>query len=163
MPLLPVEEEGRLNDPVLRENFFERVFAYCRLRKFFATSWSMGDLVRFHTAEKMLLLSHDQQKYRKLGRLVAGGRSIDRDQLSQAYQSLFMTALNRKTKPAVHCNVLHHILGYFKSRMSRLQKIELIGLLEDFRRQITPLVVPLTLVRHYVDLFEIDYFNSRRI
>src|SRR6476646_5012392 len=92
-PLLPVEEEGRLNDPRLRENFIERVFAYRRLAKLFASRWSMGDVVRFHTIHKLTLMAHRPESYQRLGRLVAAGKSMDRKEFQARYASEFMSSL----------------------------------------------------------------------
>ena len=161
MPLLPVEEEGRLNDPILRESFFEQVFAYRRLRNLFSSTWGIGELVQFHTTEKLLLLAHNQQKYRELGRLVASAKAADRERLKSDYQRVFMTNLAQRAKPPSHCNVLQHIIGFFKRRLSRTQKVELTGLIEDFRSRHAPLVVPLTLIRHYVELFEVEYLRQQ--
>ncbi|MEM7235775.1 MAG: DUF523 and DUF1722 domain-containing protein, partial [Planctomycetota bacterium] len=105
-PYLPVEEEGRLNDPRLRENFFERVFAYRRLRTLFGQRWTLGSLVEFHTREKMFLLAHDPKTYRELGRLVAEAKQLERTALRDSYEELFMLALSKKASTAKNTNVL---------------------------------------------------------
>jgi uncharacterized protein YbbK (DUF523 family) len=94
-PLLPVEEEDRLHDPDLREDFLERVFAYRRLRLFFSRPWNIGDLLAFHSREKYLLLAHHPKGYRKLGRLVARAKAHDPTTLATDYADLFMTALGK--------------------------------------------------------------------
>src|SRR3954447_4328867 len=112
MPTLPVEEDGRLTDPALRENFIERVFAYDRLAAVFAPRWTYGSLVAFHTRHKLSLLSHSTSAYRELGRLVAGGRDRPRGELRQAYEAQFMSALARPATRGRHTNVLMHMAGY---------------------------------------------------
>jgi uncharacterized protein YbbK (DUF523 family) len=113
LPWLPVEEEGRLNDPALREHYFERVFAVYRVDRLLASEWTLGELVRFHSDEKLLLLAHDPQTYRALGRLVAGARGLDRDQVAEEYRKLFLGALARPASVRRHLNVLQHLIGYF--------------------------------------------------
>jgi uncharacterized protein YbgA (DUF1722 family)/uncharacterized protein YbbK (DUF523 family) len=156
-PLLPVEEEGRLNDIPLRENFLQRVFAYHRLKILFQPGWKIGQLVRFHSREKFLLLAHSPNHYRLLGRLVANPRQRDMKKLSEKYQSLFMAALKVKASPGRHVNVLQHMAGFFKKELSSEQKIELNSLFDDLANKLVPLSVPLTLVRHYIRQFSIKY------
>jgi uncharacterized protein YbbK (DUF523 family)/uncharacterized protein YbgA (DUF1722 family) len=159
MPLLPVEEEGRLNDPLLRELFVERVFAHRRLKDLFETNWRVGDLVNFHTREKMLLRTHGEHSYRALGRIVAHASREDRERIADDYMTTFMTALRRKPTIGQQCNVLQHAIGYFTNNLQRPQKQELISLIEDFRQQFAPLTVPLMLIRHYADLYGVDYLR----
>jgi len=125
VPLLPVEEEGRLNDPRLRENFIERVFAYRRLTTLFVARWSMGDVVRFHTAHKLVLLSHHPPSYASLGRLVAGAKGTPRAELRAQYETEFMAALARIATPARHANVLQHAAGHFKQVLDDASRQEL--------------------------------------
>ena len=160
-PHLPVEEEGRLSDPRLRDNFVERVFAYWRLRGLFRGRWTVGQLVRFHAAHKLLLLAHAPEAYRELGRLVAGARVASRRDLEQRYIEGFMGGLARMATLGRHTNVLQHMAGYFKSRLDAVSKRELAATIADYRRGLVPLVVPLTLVRHYVRLFDIAYLAEQ--
>ena len=160
-PNLPVEEEGRLSDPRLRENFIERVFAYRRLREVFAGAWTSGDLIRFHTAHKMSLLSHSTTAYQALGRLVAGPRGQKPSALREAYQSLFMSTMARIATPARHTNVLQHMAGHLKRLIDADSKRELQGAIDEYRRGLVPLVVPLTLLRHYVRLHEVAYLAGQ--
>lgn len=155
--LLPLEEEGRLHDPVLRENFIERVFAYRRMRDFFAGRWRTGDLVEFHTNEKLLLFAHEEAAYRALGRVVADAKHLTRAELARGYQVLFMRALEHKATVRRHVNVLQHAAGYFKKELPSADRTELARLIEDYRQQLVPLVVPLTMVRHWVRALEVDY------
>jgi uncharacterized protein YbgA (DUF1722 family)/uncharacterized protein YbbK (DUF523 family) len=160
-PNLPVEEEGRLNDPRLRENFIERVFAYRRLRTFFAKRWTIGGLVGFHTAHKLLLLAHSPATYSELGRFVANVKALDRAEVREHYQSAFMAALSRIATPARHTNVLQHIEGYLRNYLDSESRRELAGLIEDYRRGLVPLIAPITLVRHYVRLHAIKYLQGQ--
>jgi uncharacterized protein YbgA (DUF1722 family) len=150
LPLLPVEEEGRLNDPLLRENFIERVFAYRRLRALFAARWTVGDLVRFHTAEKLLLLAHEPRSYQVLGRLVATARKHPRAEVETSYGETFTQALRVLATRGKNCNVLQHMAGYFKDRLGPGEKAELQETIADYRRGLVPLVVPITLLRHHL-------------
>jgi uncharacterized protein YbgA (DUF1722 family)/uncharacterized protein YbbK (DUF523 family) len=160
-PNLPVEEEGRLSDPRLRENFIERVFAYRRLRDVFAGTWTTGDLIRFHTAHKMSLLSHSTTAYQALGRLVAGARGQKPSALREAYESLFMSTMAKIATPARHTNVLQHMAGHLKRLIDADSKRELQGAIDEYRRGLVPLVVPLTLLRHYVRLHKVEYLAGQ--
>ena len=160
-PHLPVEEEGRLNDPRLRENFVERVFAYRRLRSLFSGRWTIGRVVAFHTAHKLQLMAHSPRLYAELGRLVAGAKGLARPALRASYEAQFMSALEVMATPKRHVNVLQHILGYFTDQLDRAARQELVELIDDYGRGVVPLVVPLTLVRHYVRQFTIAYLQAQ--
>jgi uncharacterized protein YbgA (DUF1722 family)/uncharacterized protein YbbK (DUF523 family) len=161
LPLLPVEEEGRLCDPRLRENFFERVFAYRRLTELFSGRWRLGELVAFHSAEKLLLMAHDQALYRQLGRMVAQAKGAPRRQLAGEYQTLFMTALKKQATTRKHFNVLQHVAGYFKRLLDDDDRRELHAVLEDYRQGLIPLVVPVTLLRHHVRRHQLSYLQGQ--
>jgi uncharacterized protein YbgA (DUF1722 family)/uncharacterized protein YbbK (DUF523 family) len=160
-PHLPVEEEGRLADPRLRDNFVERVFAYWRVRGLSAAPWTVGDLVHFHTAHKLLLLAHAPDAYRRLGRLVAGAGGMSRQDLQRRYVDGFMQALAQLATAQRHTNVLQHMAGYFKNRLNAMSKRELAETITDYRRGLVPLVVPLTLVRHHVRTLEVTYLAGQ--
>jgi len=160
-PLLPVEEEGRLHDPGLRENFFERVFAYRRLLDLFGEDWDTGDLVAFHTREKFLLLAHEPEAYEELGRMVAEAKQMPWEELVRAYPERFMTALKRQASPGRHRNVLEHMAGFFKEELAAAEKQELLQTIRDYSEGLVPLVVPLTLVKHYVRTLEVDYLADQ--
>jgi uncharacterized protein YbgA (DUF1722 family)/uncharacterized protein YbbK (DUF523 family) len=160
-PTLPVEEEGRLADPRLRENFVERVFAYQRLRALFAPRWTHGDLVRFHTAHKLTLMAHAPAAYRELGRLVATSRRQDRQALEADYERGFMHALSVVATPARHANVLQHIMGYFRRSVDADARDELRSLIDEHRRGLVPLIVPITLVRHHVRRLNVEYLAGQ--
>ena len=160
-PNLPVEEEGRLCDPRLRENFVERVFAYRSLRTLFDSPWKPAGLVKFHTAHKLTLLAHSPTAYAALGRLVARAREIPRARLQAEYETAFMQALRKIATPRQHTNVLRHMAGYFKKSLDPAQRSELAQLIEDYRRGLVPLVVPLTLIRHHVHGLGVDYLAGQ--
>jgi uncharacterized protein YbgA (DUF1722 family)/uncharacterized protein YbbK (DUF523 family) len=149
LPNLPVEEEGRLEDARLRENFVERVFAHARLRRLFSPRWTLGALVAFHTAHKMQLLAHSTEGYRALGRLVAGARALPRPEVRDRYERDFMATLKKPSTPGRHANVLQHMLGQLSDRLDEGDRRELLAVIEDHRLGLVPLVVPVTLLRHH--------------
>jgi len=156
-PNLPVEEEGRLSDPRLRENFIERVFAYQRLRRFFAGRWSIGGLVAFHTSHKMSLLSHSTARYQELGRLVASAAGMPRAELRGAYESRFMRTLALVADARRHTNVLMHMAGHLKKQLDGPSRQELAATIDEYRRGLVPLVVPITLLRHHARQHDTSY------
>ncbi len=149
LPELPLEEEGRLCDPGLREAFFERVFAYRRLKRAFADGWQARDVVLLHSREKMLLMAHSPAGYRALGPLVARAGETERDELRRAYVTGFQQALTARATVGRHANVLQHLAGYFKDRLEADDRDELHQAIDDFRARRVPLLVPLTLLRHH--------------
>lgn len=160
-PNLPVEEEGRLNDLKLRENWVERVFAHAALRLLWKPRWTVGQLVAFHTRYKFSLLAHDESGYRRLGRLVANAKSLPRLQLREEYSNQFMTSLKRMATVRKNVNVLQHMLGYFSKQLDPASRKEVTSHIEDYRSGLVPLIVPLTLVRHYVRLLQVDYLQEQ--
>jgi len=161
LPQLPVEEEGRLQDPRLRENFIERVFAYRRLRDLFESRWTVGRLVRFHTAHKLALLAHSTLAYSRLGRLVAAAASADREIVRTRYSAGFMEALAVPATPRRHVNVLQHMAGYFKDTLDAASRAELLETIDQYRRGLLPLVVPVTLLRHHVRQHDVQYLAGQ--
>ena len=161
LPLLPVEEEGRLTDPRLRESFITRVFAHRRLAALREAGGRAGDLVAFHTAHKYLLLAHSPRHYATLGRLVAGRPGGARARWLDAYAEQFMAALGVMATAKKHVNVLQHLMGFFKDRLAPPEKRELLGLIDDYARGLVPLVVPITLVNHYVARFDVGYVRDQ--
>jgi uncharacterized protein YbgA (DUF1722 family)/uncharacterized protein YbbK (DUF523 family) len=155
-PLMPVEEEGRLHDLGLRENFIERVFSYARLQRL-AKKSSTGAVVEFHTRQKLLIMSHSPKHYQILGKLVADVKKQKPQEFMRAYTAHFMEALALKATPAKHTNVLHHILGYFKNELNSGEKQDILRVIEDFRKDLVPLVVPLTLLQHYAHTLQNPY------
>ena len=160
-PLLPVEEDGRLHDIRLRENFIERIFALKRWRDLLDEKKSRGRLVAFHTQHKLLILSHSQKHSRILGKLVAAAKSISPKQLYPQYQALFMEALQLKTTVKKNINVLEHMMGYFKKQLSADEKQELLETFNQYREGYIPLIVPLTLIKHYVRKYDQPYLKQQ--
>ncbi|RLK50176.1 uncharacterized protein YbgA (DUF1722 family) [Alkalispirillum mobile] len=148
-PLLPVEEEGRLNDPVLRENFIGRVYAYHRWQTLLAEGVTPERLVAFHTAHKLILMAHGRQGLRELGQLVAQAGEGDIHALAARYGELFMQTLGHKATRRRHTDVLFHLLGYLKRTLASDEKAEAVELIHDYREGRVPLIVPVTLFRHH--------------
>ena len=159
LPFLPVEEGDRLSDPLLRENFIERVFAYQRLQSLFTGRWTIGKLVDFHAREKLLLMAHSS--YRPLGQLVAKAQSLPRREVKQRYQELFLNALARRTTVKKHVNVLQHVAGYFRDQLDDISRNEVHELIEDYRCKLVPLIVPITLMRHHTRVLGLDYLAKQ--
>ena len=148
MPHLPVEEEGRLNDARIRENFVERIFAYRRLKDLFRPRWTVGDVVAFHTCEKLLLRAHDERGYRELGKLVAGAKSVPRAAFADDYADRFMEIMKRPATVAKHVNVLQHMLAFLRWQDDDIGRAEMHTAIADYRAGHVPLVVPVTLIQH---------------
>lgn len=160
-PLLPMEEEGRLNDPVIRENFIERIFSYRRWKDFLAAGPTAARLVEFHTAQKLLLMAHSPEIYRKMGSLVAHGSKLPLAELLHGYEELFMKGLALLATTRKNTNVLHHIMGYFKRQLSSEEKAELLEVIGQYHDGLIPLIVPLTLLRHYVGKYNQQYLKGQ--
>ena len=149
-PLIPVEEEGRLCDPTLRENFIERIFCYRRWQDLVQSGVTRQALVQFPTIHKYVLLAHHPQQCDVLGRLIDQACQYRPKEFAHRYGERFMRILAMKATVRKHVNVLQHILGYFKERLGASEKAELLGVISDYHHGLTPLVVPLTLIKHYV-------------
>lgn len=160
-PALPLEEEGRLNDPGLRENFIERVFSRNRWRSLVGRGLTRRSLVEFHTAHKLLIRAHNETAYRRLGRLVGSAGTMDDQELFAEYEVEFQGALRTKATVKKHVNVLQHALGYLKTIVDSAGKREILASIEDFRLGLLPLIVPLTLLRYHVRLHEIEYLAGQ--
>lgn len=160
-PDLPVEDEGRLKDSKLRENFIERVFAYQRLRELFGSRWTRGQVVGFHSAHKLQIMAHSTVAYRELGRLVANLKQMPRPVFREEYESGFMAALSHVATRGRNANVLQHAAGHLKAKIDSASRIELAELIHDYRQGLTPLVVPITLIRHYVRICEVEYLQGQ--
>ena len=161
LPELPFEEEGRLMDPVLRENFVERVFVYHRWQQLTAQRLTAKGLVEFHTRHKFIVLAHDEKRYRELGRLVATAGRSGMAGLGRRYIRLLMQALKKPATRTRHANVLQHLFGFFKKNLDAEDKRELLALFDRYRRGQVPLVVPVTLIRHYLRRFPDPYVSEQ--
>lgn len=160
-PLLPVEEEGRLHDPKLRENFIESIFALKRWRDLLKDHPTRGKLVAFHTEHKLLVLSHSPKQSQLMGKLVAGAKQSPLGKLYREYEALFVAALMVKTTVKKNTNVLQHMMGYFKKELSPDEKQELIEVIDGYHEGLAPLIVPITLLRHYVRKYDQPYLKEQ--
>lgn len=159
-PHVPVEDEGRLHDPAIRENFIERIFVYRRWRETIAEK-SLANLVRFHTCHKLLLMAHSSKHYSSMGKLVAEGKRIPIEDLYEQYQTMLTSALRLKATTRKHTNVLQHIAGYFKKELTRDEKSELQELIGQYHSGYLPLIVPVTIINHYARKFDRFYLKSQ--
>ncbi len=160
-PLLPVEDEGRLQDPELRENFIERVFVYKRWRDYVTREGSIGGLVAFHTSHKLLIMSHSPRHYSALGKLVADPKKYRRTELLGRYSVILMEGLQLLATAKKNTNVLQHMAGYFKRRLSADEKQELQHIIENYHRLLVPLIAPITLLQHYARKYDTEYLKKQ--
>jgi len=160
-PLLPVEEEGRLHDPVLRESFIERIFIMQRWLKLRKSKFTPGSLVDFHTRHKLLLMAHNPQLYREMGKLVASVKQHDPEEFARLYLENLMRATSFHATRAKHQNVMQHILGYFKEDLTPAEKAEMLELISNYRSGLLPLIVPVTLINHYVRKYGQPYLAQQ--
>ena len=160
-PLLPAEEDGRLNDPVIRENFIERIFAYQRWRTLLAGRRTRGALVEFHTRHKYFLLAHSPKHTREMGKLLAAARDHTTPDLYAGYQDLFLAALALHTTVRKNTNVLQHMAGYFKRVLSADERAELKEIIERYHAGHVPLIVPVTIINHFVRKYEEPYLGRQ--
>jgi uncharacterized protein YbgA (DUF1722 family)/uncharacterized protein YbbK (DUF523 family) len=160
-PLIPTEDEGRLNDSKIRENFLVRVFSLHRFQSLLKESFSLKAWVEFHTQHKFLLLSHSRKHYDTLGKLIADAKSIKRSELKTRYGKTFMEALTYKSTPKKNTDVLLHMMGFFKKLLTKGEKEDILNTIEDYRKELLPLIVPLTLIRHQVKKHDIEYLKGQ--
>lgn len=160
-PLVPVEEDGRLHDPGLRENFIERIFCLKRYRDAIGPRRSRGALVGFQTAHKLQIMAHSQKILKEMGRLVAHAKETSLSDLSERYEELLMAALALKSTPGKNANVLQHALGYFKGDLAPDEKREALEVIDRYRAGYTPLIVPVTLIGHFVRKYQKPYLASQ--
>ena len=160
-PLLPVEDDGRLHNPAIRENFIEQVFTLKRWRETRARRSCVGNVVDFHSRHKLLLMAHSPKHLKAMGQLVAAGKNQPCGDLYQAYETQLLEALRLKATVRKHVNVLQHMLGYFKSDLTADEKQELLEVIDHYHRQLIPLVVPLTLFRHFVRKYDQPYLRQQ--
>lgn len=163
MPWLPVEEDGRLNDATLRENFVERVYALYELNMLWRKGLTRGGLIAFHSRYKLSLLAHSQPEYRELGRFVAGiEKWASLEAFAIEYRSRLMRLLAHKATRRNHTNVLMHVQGYFRRQLSSAQRQELAQLIDRYRQGMQPLLAPITLLKHYMAEYPDRYLAEQR-
>ncbi len=160
-PALPCEENGRLNDAALRENFVLRVFAYNYWLKLKQTGMTKHKVLQFHAEYKYLLLSHSQQAYKELGTYL-GTSDDDIDTLAETYIVKFMGALKQVASRKAHANTMQHLQGYFKNQLNKEQKAELTSQIDQYREGLLPLIAPLTLIKHYLMMYPNEYLSKQR-
>jgi len=159
--LIPVEDEGRLHDPILRENFIQRIFTLKRWREILSKERTVGNLVGFHTHHKLLILSHSEKLHRSMGKLVALGKDMPIEELYAHYEALLMEVLKLKTTTRKNTNVLMHMIGYFKRQLTSDEKQELLEIIQQYREGYIPLIVPITLINHYVRRYNEPYLSKQ--
>jgi uncharacterized protein YbgA (DUF1722 family)/uncharacterized protein YbbK (DUF523 family) len=162
-PLLPLEEEGRLHDMHLRENFIDRVFAYYRWTNLLEENPTPGGLVQFHTAHKLTLMAHSPSHYQEMGRLVAQAGTLPWVELTEKYAQSLMEGLGVMTSPGKHANVLQHLIGFLKDALSSGDKAELLDYIEDYRNGLVPLIVPLTLLKHHLGRHQVPDWVHQQV
>jgi uncharacterized protein YbgA (DUF1722 family)/uncharacterized protein YbbK (DUF523 family) len=158
--LLPAEDDGRLNDPKLRENFIERVFVFQRWQEFIKKGGFSKDLVNFHTEHKLLMLAHIPKHVTILGRYIAGSKGYA-GKLNDVYIETMSEDLRLLPTTKKHTNVLHHIMGYFKKQLSTDEKQELLDIIESYHKGLIPLIAPITLLNHYVRKYNEPYLKRQ--
>lgn len=160
-PTLPVEEDGRLNDAGIRENFIERVFCRNRWRTLRQRGLTRRRLIAFHTAHKLLLSAHNETGYRRMGRIVASAGQIPDRELFTTYEAEFHAVMATRATNKRHTNVLQHAMGHMKKMLSAIEKREILTAIEDYRLGMIPLIVPLTLLRFNIRRYEVDYLKGQ--
>jgi uncharacterized protein YbgA (DUF1722 family)/uncharacterized protein YbbK (DUF523 family) len=160
-PLLPVEEEGRLNDPGLRENFVSRVLVYARWQALRGQRLSKKAMIDFHTRHKLLLLAHSPSGYRELGGMLARLDNAPLDALAERYIARVMQVLKTQASRKCHVNVLQHLLGYLRKQVDDVNRADLAGVIDDYRRGLVPLVVPVTLLQHHFRRYPNPYISRQ--
>ncbi|MDR9828250.1 DUF523 and DUF1722 domain-containing protein [Vibrio sp. FNV 38] len=162
MPWLPVEEDGRLNDPILKENFITRVYSLQDFYNTMGDEVTAGKVVAFHSRYKLSLMAHDPKSYKELGRLVANVKDYSTEEFFEQYRLGFMEAMKNRASRKNNTNVLMHIQGYFKKYLDKAQKAELAKVIDDYRTGMLPLLAPITLVKHYINSYPDEYLASQR-
>ena len=160
-PLMPAEEEGRLKDSILRENFIERVFCYKRWKDFLKDAPDYKSLLAFHARHKLLLMAHSPGHLLPMGKVVAGGKGTPPGELLSTYEISLMEAMSQTATVKKHVNVLMHILGYFKVFLTKDEKVELLEIIHQYAGQMVPLLVPLTLLNHYIYKYNVPYLKNQ--
>lgn len=161
-PLLPVEEEGRLHDAALRENFILRVYAHHHFRHEVLAQPSYHNLLQFHSSYKYVLMAQSQKAYRQMGQMLANGHNRALDELLVSYQTALMEAMARPAGRKGHTNVLLHLLGYLKKTVSGESRQHIVEIVDRYRQGHLPLITPLTLLRHYINQQGSDYVRTQR-
>jgi uncharacterized protein YbgA (DUF1722 family)/uncharacterized protein YbbK (DUF523 family) len=160
-PLVPVEEDGRLHDAKLRETFIEQIFTLMRWRETLSKKKRLASLIDFHARHKLLIMSHSPTHLKMMGKLVAESKTLPAEDVFVQYESLLIGALRLKSTLKKHINVMQHIMGYFKRQLSSDEKQELLEIIEQYRQEFVPLIVPVTLLNHYVRKYKQPYLAQQ--
>ena len=158
---LPCEDDGRLNDPDLRENFVERVFTLWRFRQAVRASATVGTLMTFHARNKFLIQSHNEKLMREMGRELAGVKARQARAYIPRYEAKLMRALKTLATVRKHTNILQHMIGFLRDHVDEDDRKELAGIIEDYHRELLPLIVPVTMLRHHVVKHDIEYLRDQ--
>ncbi len=159
-PLLPCEENGRLNDPLLRENFVARVYAYNHWQQLVRSGLTKHKLMTFHSQYKYTVMSHDLVACKRLGQLLAKA-DVPIDTMAAQYISGLMAALKVSATRKKHANTLAHIQGYFSKHLQPIERKELCEQINDYRNGLVPLIAPLTLIKHYLLQYPKEYLAKQ--
>jgi len=160
-PLMPVEDDGRLHDPALREKFIERIFVFQRWQELFKNNRTVAGLVEFHAQHKLLIMAHSHKAVSVLGSMVAHAKGQDKDVLFNEYIATLLDCLKLNSTVRKNTNVLQHIMGYFKKHLTHDEKQEALEVIEQYHKGYVPLIVPITLLQHYVRKYEIGYLKQQ--
>lgn len=161
-PYLPTEEDGRLNDPKLRENFIERIFIMQRWHKINNERRNLNTIMNFHAEHKYTLMAHDPKSQKELGFFLANTKKQDINTIYNEYFQKFITALNKISTIKKNSNVLLHIMGYFKKDLTKDEKQELVEVINNYHDNLIPLIVPITLLNHYIRKYKSKYLETQR-
>ena len=160
-PLFPTEEDGRLHDPKLREHFIESIFVFKHWRELLQGEKKPKNLIRFHSEYKYLIMSHSASHLSSMGKLVAQAKHIPSEKLYSDYQERLLEALKLKTTVKKNTNVLMHMMGYFKKQLTADEKQELLEVIDTYHSEYVPLIVPITLINHYVRKYDEPYLKNQ--
>lgn len=160
-PYVPVEDEGRLHDAALRENFIERIFAFSRWKGFVNEKPTIKGLIKFHTDHKLMLMAHSPKSFSALGNLVAHAKGQNSNQILTDYITQFLEALKSIATVKKNTNVLQHCMGYFKNVLSKDEKNELVEIIDNYHNRLIPLIVPIVILQHYVRKYDEAYLKRQ--
>ncbi len=161
-PLMPLEEEGRLHDPALRENFVLRVYTHHNYRTEVLEEPSYHKLIQFHSSYKYILMAHSQAAYKQLGRYLAGAHELPLEQVLNTYFETLMSGLAKPATRRGHANVMLHLLGYLKNSVASEARRNIVDIIDRYRQAKIPMITPLTLLRHYIDQSGSGYIKAQR-